>query len=924
MKNKIKKRMLSILLCFVILVGLMPITVSAAQQEISAVVATSSNLDTIPTLYGFLKIPTFNITQGVPAYITASDANLRWQKKIGGVWTNQDTGRFTPGEWRISTSLRLDNDGALQYDFAQNLTFEVNGKSWTVETPNNHGEYSFAWVYSPAFTIVDDPNVQPPIAVESVHMVLNGYTPGAAAASATVTTDANVTVEVLGFLVAIDSNGDGQPDASEQVMGNFASGEMYAVALQIKAKPGYDISGLTMENVSLDRALVLLLGQFDSEEDAFSGMFMLGDATQYTVNFETNGGSAIQSETVGGGTKLTKPADPTKAYYAFDGWYSDSNLTQAFDFNTPINADTTLYAKWTPSPVGGMFLMTIDLNGGTSTMPLTGEVPANTTMYFIDNLNGHVIPPSGKVLAGYEVDGVPYDPAVGHLVTQNFTLKLLWKDAPAPSPTLIDSVDVYINPPIIGSTLDYTTETTGTPPYTTGVRRWYKGGNVGVPGTQLDSNAIVEPDTTYILDFTVAPNDGYTLDNSTVVKLNGETAIKVSTLYGTNIAVYRVALTSPKIEIVNANAIITAPVAGENPSYNAISADPDKYDVTVDSWYLREGTFPTLNTTDTFEAGKSYAVRIKFTAKNGYTFIGATTYTINGLATTGYGEPSACQITFDIPANPPQHDFDTSEWGYKDSTGHAHVCQTPGCINHHDDINPHVESEWKYEASVHIKTCTECGYFIKREAHIDQNDDGYCDVCETVEYVTVEIPFIKVVKQTGDKTPGQKTFKFEIFDFGHSEAADHVEIIANTVSTSGKGEFDGILKLKLTKKGYLEENYLDEGFFVKETIETAEGWEYSTAVWYVSPNFSGVGWIYKVVENGNIVPDEKDEMIFTNSYNVKNEPIVEDEKEPEKEPDKKPENQSPQTGDTTPFAVINFVLFGGLMLIYFRKKLFIK
>ena len=57
-------------------------------------------------------------------------------------------------------------------------------------------------------------------------------------------------------------------------------------------------------------------------------------------------------------------------------------------------------------------------------------------------------------------------------------------------------------------------------------------------------------------------------------------------------------------------------------------------------------------------------------------------------------------------------------------------------------------------------------------------------------------------------------------------------------------------------------------------------------------------------------------MIFTNSYNVKNEPIVEDKKEPE--------NQSPQTGDIAPFAVINFVLFGGLMLIYFRKKLFIK
>lgn len=433
MSTKTKKRLISALLCVVMLFGLMPTTVLAAQQEISAVVATSSNLETIPTLYGSLKIPTFNITQGAPAYITASDANLRWQKNIGGVWTNQNSGRFTPGEWRISTALRLDNEGALQYDFAQNLTFKVNGVSWTVETPNNHGEYSYAWVYSPSFTIVDDPNVQPPIAVESVHMVLNGYTPGAAAASATVTTDANVTVEVLGFLVAIDSNGDGQPDALEQVMGNFASGEMYVVALQIKAKPGYDISGLTMEKVTLDRAITPLMGQYNSEDDVFSDMYILSDAKQYTVNFETNGGSAIQPVLVGGGGVAKEPAAPTKAYYAFAGWYSDEELTKPFDFaNTPIIGDITLYAKWTPSPVGGMFLMTIDLNGGTyeTPSPLIGEIPANETMYFIDDLNGFVIPPSGKMFAGYEINGVPYNPETGHLVTENFTLKLMWKDAP--------------------------------------------------------------------------------------------------------------------------------------------------------------------------------------------------------------------------------------------------------------------------------------------------------------------------------------------------------------------------------------------------------------------------------------------------------------------------------------------------------------
>ena len=70
-------------------------------------------------------------------------------------------------------------------------------------------------------------------------------------------------------------------------------------------------------------------------------------ATTYTVTFETNGGSAVTSQTVADGSKATKPADPTKEGYTFDGWYKDAALTVAFDFETAITADITLYAKWT-------------------------------------------------------------------------------------------------------------------------------------------------------------------------------------------------------------------------------------------------------------------------------------------------------------------------------------------------------------------------------------------------------------------------------------------------------------------------------------------------------------------------------------------------------------------------------------------------
>lgn len=66
------------------------------------------------------------------------------------------------------------------------------------------------------------------------------------------------------------------------------------------------------------------------------------------VTFYTNGGSSIEKASVKEGEKVKKPADPTKEYYKFVGWYSDKDLKTAFDFNTSIKAATTLYAKWKP------------------------------------------------------------------------------------------------------------------------------------------------------------------------------------------------------------------------------------------------------------------------------------------------------------------------------------------------------------------------------------------------------------------------------------------------------------------------------------------------------------------------------------------------------------------------------------------------
>lgn len=84
------------------------------------------------------------------------------------------------------------------------------------------------------------------------------------------------------------------------------------------------------------------------------------EINHYDVTFDTNGGNDIDKQTIDHGGKANKPADPTKEYYAFAGWYSDEKLTKEFKFDSAIKATTTLYAKWTPVK----YDITYELDGG--------------------------------------------------------------------------------------------------------------------------------------------------------------------------------------------------------------------------------------------------------------------------------------------------------------------------------------------------------------------------------------------------------------------------------------------------------------------------------------------------------------------------------------------------------------------------------
>lgn len=76
---------------------------------------------------------------------------------------------------------------------------------------------------------------------------------------------------------------------------------------------------------------------------------------EYTVTFMWNysGKGAYKTVTVSEGKTVKEPADPTRSGYTFKGWYTKSSGGSAFDFDSGITKDITLYARWAAKTGGG-------------------------------------------------------------------------------------------------------------------------------------------------------------------------------------------------------------------------------------------------------------------------------------------------------------------------------------------------------------------------------------------------------------------------------------------------------------------------------------------------------------------------------------------------------------------------------------------
>ena len=126
---------------------------------------------------------------------------------------------------------------------------------------------------------------------------------------------------------------------------------------------------------------------------------------QYTITFDTNGGSEIAPITQDYGTEITAPEDPTKTGYTFMGW--DKEIP-----STMLAEDMTIKATWQINK----YTITFDTDGGSEIEPITQDFGTEITI------------PESPSKTGYtfkEWEGIPEDnlmPAEDLIITAKWQI----------------------------------------------------------------------------------------------------------------------------------------------------------------------------------------------------------------------------------------------------------------------------------------------------------------------------------------------------------------------------------------------------------------------------------------------------------------------------------------------------------------------
>ena len=128
---------------------------------------------------------------------------------------------------------------------------------------------------------------------------------------------------------------------------------------------------------------------FTQGDSTYISMDASPEREQFTVTYVTNGGSGIANQAVQHAESIPSASIPspatTKANYTLEGWYFDAGLTSKVTFPYIVTRNTTIYAKWTPTP----YAISYDLRGGSAGNPASYTVESGAFTLNNPSRNGY-------------------------------------------------------------------------------------------------------------------------------------------------------------------------------------------------------------------------------------------------------------------------------------------------------------------------------------------------------------------------------------------------------------------------------------------------------------------------------------------------------------------------------------------------------
>ena len=433
------------------------------------------------------------------------------------------------------------------------------------------------------------------------------------------------------------------------------------------------------------------------------------EINQYTIAFDTNGGSEIAPITQDYGTEITAPDNPTREGYTFIGWDRDIPVTMPAE-------NITVTAQWEIN----RYTITFDTAGGSDIAPITQDYGTNITS------------PADPTREGYTFIG--WDKAIPTTMpAENITVTAQWKDSEKPTGEIKineNSWKAFLNNITFGlffkdtqtvtiTAADNSGETV-TVEYLLSDKELTKAELDGMTFTVYTAPFGIDPDNEYIIYVRLTDNagntdyicsDGIVLDGTSPVITgieDGKTYCEAQT----------VTITEKYVDTVTVNG--TAVTLDTTGSFTLAPADGEQKIVVTDKAGNTAEMTVTVNDGHTFGEWTSNG---DGTHTRQCTADGCT----EGIETdncTDEDKNHICDICGNIISN-------------HEDANQDHVCDLCGkVISNHEDANQdHVcdlcgKVISNHEDADKDHVCDHCGKVISN--HEDANKDHVCDYCEKV------------------------------------------------------------------------------------------------------------------------------------------------------------------------------------------------